>query len=223
LTPRLTPLLSLTLNPFPAVLFFCLLPPIDPLQLVLHLLNRAAQTGISHINHVQRLLPTMASCPAELDEVERCMRERVLPGVFDQGKPIRVRPPPPLLRLFVCAWELIACCPSRLHGAQYKVLYQAAQSNGLDRTALIRTVAESVPPGSGHTVDLSPTGAEYLLSARTFRSTASLGLIPNGPYEALKRFNVPACVEMGLKKVAEDGTGGRGGRVVHVPATAAAA
>lgn len=83
-------------------------------------------------------------------------------------------------------------------------------------------LAESVPKDAGHTVDLSPTGTDYLLSARTFRSTVSLGLIPNEPYERLKRFNVPACVELGLRKADEEGTGGRGGRVVIQPTPTAA-
>lgn len=217
-------------RPSPPVLFFSVLPPLDPLRLTLTLLSRLAATGRSPLEHVQRLLPTTASCSVSLssaagdassgggeeeaveralDEVRKCAREKVLPGLFDQGRPVRVRslallcvPPPLLVPDHPLSWRL-----------QFKVLYQSAQPTGLARDVLIRSLA-LLPPALSplNTVDLSAQ-TDLLLSARVFRSTLSLGVIPNAEWERLKRFNVGACKEVGLRRAEEEGTSGRGGRV----------
>lgn len=95
---------------------------------------------------------------------------------------------------------------------KYKVLYQASQHDTLDRDALIKLLASSVPSDQGHIVDLS-ANAQWVISIRLYRATASMAILPNAEWEELKKFNVPALMEVGMKKQAEEGEG-RGGRVV---------
>ncbi|KAL7409669.1 hypothetical protein BDY24DRAFT_402585 [Mrakia frigida] len=143
------------------IMWFSLLPPIDPTAITLHLLNKIKSTGFSGLRYVQRLTPASYSCPATLEDIVTLVQTKLYPPVFNQGRAVR-----------------------------FKVLHHSVHNASLDRDVLIRTLATSVPQDQGHFVDLSDN-AEVIISVRLLRNVASFSLLPGKEYVDLLKFNVP--------------------------------
>ncbi|GAB1521631.1 hypothetical protein RhiTH_004728 [Rhizoctonia solani] len=145
--------------------------PIDPVQVVLQHMEQVTQTGVSGTRALVRLVPASGICAANMPAITLLATE-----LFT--KPF--------------GGEII-------EPKKYKIELRVRSHKVLTRDEVIKGIAQCVPSGKGHTVDL--TNQDTTILVELFKGICTIAVVSD--YEKYKRFNVVQIVQEEHKKKGE--------------------